>query len=78
MAFPCPALRLTETGAADLTPLEALVKLKTLDLEKTKVKNLAPLYKLTSLVELNLRYVSVPASEVKALKKALPQLKITR
>jgi len=71
-------LSLRDTKVTNLTPLSKLTKLKWLDLSNTKVTNLTPLSKLTKLKRLYLLGTNVSKSQVAALKKALPNLRIER
>jgi len=67
-----------KSSVRDLRPLSKLTKLKGLDLRDTKVTDLTPLGKLRKLERLDLTDTKVSKSQVAALKKALPKLRIVR
>jgi internalin A len=69
-------LQVSDNAVRDLSPLAALTKLKTLYIDNNPVKSLEPLYGLTSLRTLSMKGVDVSASELEALKEALPNCHI--
>jgi Leucine-rich repeat (LRR) protein len=69
------SLGLERTNVVDLAPVAGLPSLETLVLEKTEVRDLRPLHRVNSLRTLVVSR-SVPASEIAALAKAQPLLKI--
>ena len=72
-------LSLIQTQASDFEPLEGLQKLQELNLNLTKLSNLEPLNKLKSLKRLSIRNnENVSDEQIKDLRNALPELKISR
>lgn len=72
------SLDLEKTQIDDISPLAGLSNLVTLHLGGTMVADLSPLYGLSKLSEVNIRNCSrLSAREARALRKALPDLKVS-
>jgi Leucine-rich repeat (LRR) protein len=70
-------LMLHNTKVVNISPVRSLIYLKTLSLGP-KVKNILPLKNLKNLTELVLVGTKISKSQIRALKKALPDLKIIK
>ncbi|MCF0136922.1 MAG: leucine-rich repeat domain-containing protein [Oscillospiraceae bacterium] len=66
------SLDLSENNISDITTLSGMQSLRTLHLDKNKIKDFTPLYSLRGLTTLTIGGMEISESQLKELKKALP------